>query len=619
MKITAHILILALLLPNFTFLEAANRSLASKRLVRAGTRKPASSNRKTTPPKKPKTENPQENQKPKQKDKKVPEFFSTPEKRTPQSDDSDSDAVVKIKKPEFKIPVIGGSVSQSKNGGSIPGETSGPNSVEEPPGRNPPPKAAGKSSGPASKGESYGLWWPVCVFVDGPDANAQIAEMVRISAACRVNLVPFVRPVSIPNPNDPEAINSAQSSSCNMKEAGYASKGSSLVLTIQNDTVADKMCKSRDEKGKPTTEVAGCNEVANGADGASKSDAERAEKDAGHGFGGFAKGDVAVGIVDAGGYSSGAIYSHETMGHGQMGWPNGELAGNGIGKPGEGAEKQRRSQGFSGLTTAAAKGKHNHNGAYTALGCDRMRQSALVDENRVHKFYPDKERYYIHNTTALKPLGQEKIWKNFKDGPESKDFAKNASAPPRSTSPDAPQSASRSNPKIADSGGSRHKKRKIYANSSPSRSGGSIRTGDAGASSGPTQRGDDSPDQGGVAVGGGTGGAANNATTITANILESSLNYTNNGNPNGNAGSGSGSAGNSSIDPESSFFFNGGSGESGVGGRDSFSSVASDNEGDPDFFSDEQSNVEPQSIRKPRLRKSRSGYLIKGKCASFAF
>lgn len=215
------------------------------------------------------------------------------------------------------------------------------------------PAQPGQGTTVGSEGKSFGLWWPVCVLVDGPDANSQITEMVKMSAACGVNLQPYSRVVTngFGAEND-SGINNGQRSSCNLSEAGIASKGSTLFLTNKSSTVADRMCKkfkknttTGEETNEPTTEVAGCNELANGSGTAKQQEnwENQAKKDAaGDGWGGVAGGSVAVGIVDNEGYSSGNVYSHEAMGHGQMGWPNGASAGNGIGDPAD--EKRRRHQ-----------------------------------------------------------------------------------------------------------------------------------------------------------------------------------------------------------------------------------------------------------------------------------
>lgn len=227
----------------------------------------------------------------------------------------------------------------------------GAQNAEPDPERKLPSAQLGQGTTVGSEGKSFGLWWPVCVLVDGPDANSQITEMVKMSAACGVNLQPYSRVVTngFGAEND-SGINNGQRSSCNLSEAGIASKGSTLFLTNKSSTVADRMCKkfkkdkeTGKETNEPTTEVAGCNELANGSGTAEqqKNWKEQAGKDSkGDGFGGVAGGSVAVGIVDNEGYSSGNVYSHEAMGHGQMGWPNGASAGNGIGDP---ADEKRRS------------------------------------------------------------------------------------------------------------------------------------------------------------------------------------------------------------------------------------------------------------------------------------
>ena len=172
----------------------------------------------------------------------------------------------------------------------------------------------GQGTNGGSEGQSFGLWWPVCVLVDGPDANSQITEMVKMSAACGVNLQPYSRVVtnSFGAEND-SGINNGQRSSCNLSEAGIASKGSTLFLTNKSSTVADRMCgqfKVVNGQTVPTTTVAGCNELANGSGSQAQQDRWRNQAIAdtgGDGFGGVAGGSVAVGIVDKEGYTEGNV------------------------------------------------------------------------------------------------------------------------------------------------------------------------------------------------------------------------------------------------------------------------------------------------------------------------
>lgn len=495
--------------------------------------------------------------------------------------------VTQLQSTSPPIPKANPIAQNFKGEGSLPEKTDDATSPEEPQ-RNPPPKAGDSSGGQSSKGQSFGLWWPVCVFVDGPDANSQIKDMVQMSAACGVNLVPYARTVSIPDPNNEAQINSLQSSSCNIKESKIAGKGSSLVLTNRSSTVADEMCGFYEEDKKtgkrPTKNVAGCNQLANGASGEAKKRAE-SHKDKGDGFGGMASGEVAVGIVDREGYSSGAVYSHETMGHGQMGWPNGKKAGNGIGDPNDDKD---------------SSGDHEHGGGYTAIGCAQMRASAIPDPDGYHKYYPNKERYYSHREDKKMPLG-EPIWKSFKDGPDTPDLAKNSpNGVTRGLSNNSSNAGSFGR-KSDDSGGSFHKK-KLGPNSGSNsgdrgrRSGGLVGSLDKNSEASPTQkRGNSESEVGGRAKSGNGDGSPAGLSTITADISKSSLN-----DPDNSSGSEGNSISqrNSNNESDASGFFsddNRGVGSGNLGN-------ASENSMDPDFFNDGKSGpVTPnKSERRPR-------------------
>jgi len=391
---------------------------------------------------------------------------------------------LQLKNLSSALPINSPSTSPSKDGDlerKLPGSPNG-----------------GNSSGGSSEGQPFGKWWPVCVLVDGPDANAQITEMVAMSAACGVNLQPYVRVVTGFNPEDEASINSLQRSTCNIKESGIADKGSTLVLTNRSSTVADKMCgitQDRKDSKKPSTDVAGCNELANGASAKSK---ERAEstKSEGDGFGSVASGSVAVGIVDREGYNSGKIYSHETMGHGQMGLPNGKKAGNGIGDPDD--KDDNSGEGDPG--------------AYTEWGCQQMRASAIPDPQKHHRYFADRKTYYSHESMSKKPMQLgEPIWKTFKDGPQTPDVAqKNPTAPPRGNDQNSSPPGSPSGTPLATAGPG-HKKPLGQVSRDTK-----IRSGDANTVSGRVaQRGGDSPDAAGSAVDGkGTGEAFGNKTIV---------------------------------------------------------------------------------------------------------
>lgn len=356
----------------------------------------------------------------------------------------------------------------------------------------------GDSGGGSSEGQSFGRWYPVCVLIDPSigDANKQITELVQMSAACQVNLVPFVRVVNGFNPNDEKSINESQRSTCNLKEGGVAEKGSTLVITNQSSTVADEMCgmDGKDENGKPKTEVAGCNQLGSGASGKSQEIA-RGKKSSGDGFGGIAEGSVAVGIVDAQGYRDGKVWSHEAIGHGQMAWPNGKDAGNGIGDPNNKDE---------------ASSEEGKEGAYTGKGCAQMQASAIPDPQHYRKFYANKTSYYSHESMSKNPMQLgEPIWKKFKDGPQNSDVAqKNPTAPPRGN--DGGNSSSSATP-LATAGPG-HKKPMGQVSS-----GSKFRSGDtSNESERNPKRGDDSPDTAGSAITG-NGEAPKGNNMIVAN------------------------------------------------------------------------------------------------------
>ena len=475
--------------------------------------------------------------------------------------------------------------------GSVPsGDAGSKPAGEDSPERQLPPNKQGGNAEGSSEGQSFGLWWPVCVFVDGPDANKQIAEMVKMSADCRVNLIPYVRTVTVPDPNNPEQLNSLQSQSCNIKEAGIAGKGSSLVLTNRSSTVADKMCGSTEPDGKggtkTSTNVAGCNQLANGASGKAKTRAE-GHKGNGDGFGGMANGEVAVGIVDSEGYTSGAVYSHETMGHGQMGWPNGKKAGNGIGDPNDDKD---------------SSGEHKHGGGYTGIGCAQMRASAIADPEGYHKYYASKTKYYSHRPDHPMPLG-EQIWKTYKDGPKTNgQLAKNNGGSPRG----AESESSGPGPDLGTAGPGHKNPNGLAGGKSSDRKGARIgdsasstkkRTG--GAASG---RGDDSgSDPLANQMQGGGGGSGLDNNIIVGNRDKSALSQPEKGeNSSGNGGSGNGS---SAMD---SNYLDGFNSVNAVEGADSVDSRITLNtksgdqsQMDPEFFKDRK------KARQERKRRTR--------------
>lgn len=416
--------------------------------------------------------------------------------------------------------------SSEGNEGTDPG--SKPKGTDAPE-RKLPPQNQGKKSGGGSEGVSYGLWWPVCVLIDSSvgNSNKQVTDLVKMSAACQVNLVPFVRVVNGFNPNDPESINSAQSATCNLKEAGVADKGSTLVITNRSSTVADKMCgmDGKDKDGKERTEVAGCNEMANGSGKAEE--IARGKKGKGDGFGGMAKSSVAVGIVDAQGFTNGAIWSHEAMGHGQMGWPNGRDAGNGIGDPNNKNE---------------ASSEEGGDGPYTDTGCKQMRASAISDPKHYRKFYAGKTEYYSHESLSKNPvpLG-EPIWKTYKDGPKTNgQIAKNQSGSPRG----AESGQSSPGPDIGTAGPGHKKPLSAAGSSGPTGGRTAGRIGEAGSPpekrGGASGRGDESSDGLPSQINGdSSGGPANDNSTIVANREKSGLNQND---PNGATSSNGGSS-----------------------------------------------------------------------------
>jgi hypothetical protein len=433
---------------------------------------------------------------------------------------------LQLKNRSSALPINSPSTSPSKDGDlerKLPGTPNG-----------------GNSSGGSSEGQSFGKWWPVCIFVDDHivDANEQVKELVRMSAACQVNLQPYIKKVSILDPNNPDLLNQLQGQACDIKEAGIADRGSTLVITNQSDTVADKMCGSVDEKGKPTTDVAGCNEVAQGISGGARKlyDQQMGQKK--HEMGSVAGSSVAVGIVDAGGFQNGKIWSHEAIGHGQMGWPNGKGAGNGIAN----GDNPKDNGGED-----PSEGKED----YTGVGCARMQAQAIADPDRHHFYYPNKENYYsVWNLPV--PLGTP-MWGSGKGGPQTPDVAqKNSTAPPRGNDQNSSPPGS---PSPLATAGPGHKKPLGQVSR-----GIQIRSGDANKESGRVAKrgGDDSPSEAGSAVDGkGTGEAFGNKTIVVNNDAQNSDGE----NPNSSSG-----------DQKSDLFADSsktGSGRSGLGGGSS--------------------------------------------------
>jgi hypothetical protein len=332
------------------------------------------------------------------------------------------------KQPSYSLGSKTANQPPSSGDGNKAGQNQQPQGAE----RKLPSQSGGDSGGGSSQAQSFGLWWPVCLLIDSnaPDANKQVAEMVKMSADCGVNLQPYIRQVVIQDPNNDEQINQLQSQTCNLKQAGIAEKGSTLVITNRSSTVADKMCASYEgNPPKLTQNVAGCNEIAQGISG----NAEKLLKGEGQGQEKkIAGSSVAVGIVDLEGFDNGKIWSHEAIGHGQMGWPNGKGAGNGIAN---GDDPQD-----NGGEDPQSEGKQ----AYTPIGCTRMRAQAIPDPKHYHSYYPDKQRYYsVNQAGLLHPLG-EPIWQNSPDKPQNPDqnLTKNTPTLPRTA--DAPNGDSNS-------------------------------------------------------------------------------------------------------------------------------------------------------------------------------
>lgn len=255
-----------------------------------------------------------------------------------------------------------------------------------------PPGTGGGGVPPGENGIAHPLWWPVCVFIDPrvPNGNEIVKTMVDMAGRCGVVTVPFAIPIQqLPNPDNERQINDFSQRMCNVHKALGVPDISSLVAT-PSDTAADEMCKSlQGNPPKPTTTVAGCNQVRAGG-----GDPTRMQQLLGRVSGGeslqMGAPGAQLGIIDNQGHN-GAVAAHEAYGHGMMGWPNGSSAGNGIHDPAD----------------PPHAGDHSHSGGWTDKGCNQMKKMAYANTGGKYKWNPNQALYY-NNVPAQNqwPLGQ---------------------------------------------------------------------------------------------------------------------------------------------------------------------------------------------------------------------
>ncbi len=249
--------------------------------------------------------------------------------------------------------------------------------------------SGGSSSTPGGSVQIFDKWWPVCAFIDQnigeAKANSALKGMVDMAAACQVNIVLF--PVTIRDgyPNDPDAINNASTSKCNVDTAGVATAGSATTLVNPGwKYTAAEMCKAYvtdpndSTKQIPNEQVAGCAQLRSGTnDPRFKRDAK---PDGEHMS--AASGGVAASIEVFYGQND-LVVSHESLGHSEMGKPNGSRYGNGIGEfttPPEQPEPETLVRDWT-----------------KPAGCDVLKSKAL-DNSKRFSWDPSQQTYYTKQT-----------------------------------------------------------------------------------------------------------------------------------------------------------------------------------------------------------------------------
>jgi hypothetical protein len=254
---------------------------------------------------------------------------------------------------------------------------------------------------------AYPLWYPMCLFmgdhVSQGEGNKAVKGLVDEAAACGVNLVVF--PITTKNiPYNPDAINSAQSSSCNLVDAfgrlGVTHGSTSTCAPFPD--IAGWMCQDRlpDPPAGPggwNPAVKGCAVLAKSNPG----DIERQLRDAflregldpdrGVGLTKFNKrmeeiqkdmnnsggSDGVLPSIEEGSSCSPGIVGHEALGHSMWGHPNGESDGNGI-----------------GFSVDAGSGEGGSGSGWTPAGCTAMRGAAYPNDGR-WKYDPNRQQYYV--------------------------------------------------------------------------------------------------------------------------------------------------------------------------------------------------------------------------------
>jgi hypothetical protein len=273
--------------------------------------------------------------------------------------------------------------ADSGSDGSGDGAGDGPKPVA-------PPVTQSSGGGGAVKGTGRALskWWPMCAFVDQsvPDgqANQIMKELVDDAAKCDVHIQVFaVKTDWTQIGDDYEKINNLTRKKCDLPNG---LQGSATAL-VPWDLTAARMCNSKLNQGNLDDPnefndydpgVAGCAELS------SKSDQDPSKLNDADGHGHNKSSDnVAVSIEVKKGWTA-DIVAHEAIGHSQMGKPNGERHGMGIGEYEDMHPKDPNKP----------PGDDSNTGGWTGLGCGVMRDNAHENTpSDVAKYFGSAQKF----------------------------------------------------------------------------------------------------------------------------------------------------------------------------------------------------------------------------------
>lgn len=268
----------------------------------------------------------------------------------------------------------------NSGGGNRDGEGGGgDNASGDGGGERRPREGRGSQSGGA---EAFPKWWPMCLFLDESisteEGNRTVKGLIDDAAKCKVNLVVFPVTIKANYSDDPDIINKGSQGSCNIVPT-LAEKASTSVC-VHHQYSSDKMCGDPPTAQNPNPQVAGCAQLQAGAGARLRqrytdpTDAANLAAQANETQEGAA-GVAAPSIEDAGQCTK-DIVAHEALGHSQMGMPNGESHGKGIGRPLPG--------GAEGTAT----------GDWTEEGCAEMFQNGFDNSDQRWKYDRNRQNYY---------------------------------------------------------------------------------------------------------------------------------------------------------------------------------------------------------------------------------